>query len=101
MDMKAMMRQAQQMQAKIAKAQEEIQELSYEGSAGGGMVSATVKGDGHVESITINPIVVDPEDIEMLQDLVVAAVNDGFDGLAELSAARMNEATGGMKIPGM
>lgn len=99
--MKAMMRQAQQMQKKLDQAQNEVAEMTYEATAGGGMVTAVVKGDMSVQSIEINPIVVDPDDVEMLQDLVVAAVNDAFLGMNEVASRHINEATGGMGMPGM
>lgn len=101
MDMRQMMRQAQKMQKELAKAQEEIATMTYEGSAGGGMVKAVAKGDSTIESLTINPDVVDPEDVEMLQDMVTAAVNEALRGVAEMSSQRMNAATGGMNIPGL
>ena len=100
-NMKNMMRQAQQMQRKMQKVQEEIQSMTYESSAGGGMVKATVQGNGRVLGVEINPIVVDPSDVEMLQDLVVTAINSGFDEISSIGSAKMAEITGGMKIPGM
>ncbi|MDD6652041.1 MAG: YbaB/EbfC family nucleoid-associated protein [Eggerthellales bacterium] len=100
-NMKNMMRQAQQMQMKMQKVQEEIQSMTYESSAGGGMVKATVQGNGRVLGVEINPIVVDPSDVEMLQDLVVTAINSGFDEISSIGSAKMAEITGGMKIPGM
>ena len=100
-NMKNMMRQAQQMQMKMQKVQEEIQYMTYESSAGGGMVKATVQGNGRVLGVEINPIVVDPSDVEMLQDLVVTAINSGFDEISSIGSAKMAEITGGMKIPGM
>ena len=100
-NMKNMMRQAQQMQMKMQKVQEEIQSMTYESSAGGGMVKAPVQGNGRVLGVEINPIVVDPSDVEMLQDLVVTAINSGFDEISSIGSAKMAEITGGMKIPGM
>ena len=100
-NMKNMMRQAQQMQMKMQKVQEEIQSMTYESSAGGGMVKATVQGNGRVLGVEINPNVVDPSDVEMLQDLVVTAINSGFDEISSIGSAKMAEITGGMKIPGM
>ena len=100
-NMKNMMRQAQQMQMKMQKVQEEIQSMTYESSAGGGMVKATVQGNGRVLGVEINPIVVVPSDVEMLQDLVVTAINSGFDEISSIGSAKMAEITGGMKIPGM
>lgn len=76
MDMKQMMRQAQKMQKELNKAQEEIATMSFEATAGGGMVTAVASGDMTITSLTIDPDAVDPEDVEMLQDMVVAAVNE-------------------------
>ncbi|HIR01055.1 MAG TPA: YbaB/EbfC family nucleoid-associated protein [Candidatus Aveggerthella stercoripullorum] len=101
MDMKAMMRQAQKMQAELAKAQEEIKTMTFEGSAGGGMVKAVATGEMTIESVKIEKIIVDPDDIEMLEDMVTAAVNEALRGVAEMSAQRMSAATGGMNIPGL
>lgn len=101
MDMKAMMRQAQKMQAELAKAQEEIKTMTFEGSAGGGMVKAVATGEMTIESVKIEKIIVDPDDIEMLEDMVTAAVNEALRGVAEMSAQRMSAATGGMNVPGL
>ena len=101
MDMKKMMRQAQKMQLQLNKAQEEVAAMTCEGSAGGGMVKAVVKGDMSLVSVEISPIVVNPDDIEMLQDMVVAAVNDATRNMNEIANAHIAAATGGMNIPGM
>lgn len=101
MDMKQMMRQAQKMQKELNKAQEEIATMSFEATAGGGMVTAVVSGDMAITSLTIDPDAVDPEDVEMLQDMVVAAVNEALRGVSELSNQRMSAVTGGMNIPGL
>ncbi|WP_251177831.1 YbaB/EbfC family nucleoid-associated protein [Adlercreutzia agrestimuris] len=101
MDMKKMMKQAQKMQMELARAQEEIKDMTFEASAGGGMVKAVARGDMSLVSITIDPEAVDPEDIEMLQDTVTAAVNEALRGVSDMSAARINSATGGMNIPGL
>lgn len=101
MDMKQMMRQAQKMQKEINKAQEEIATMSFEATAGGGMVTAVASGDMAITSLTIDPDAVDPEDVEMLQDMVVAAVNEALRGVSELSNQRMSAVTGGMNIPGL
>ena len=101
MDMKKMMKQAQRMQAELAKAQEEIKDLTFEATAGGGMVKAVATGDMAISSITIDPEAVDPEDVEMLQDMVAAAVNEGLRGVSDMSAQRLSAATGGMNIPGL
>ena len=101
MDMKQMMRQAQKMQAELAKAQEEIKTMIAEATAGGGMVKVVANGDMTVDSIVIDPEAVDPEDVEMLQDMVAAAVNEALRGVSEISSQRLNAATGGLNIPGL
>lgn len=101
MDMRQMMKQAQKMQLQMARVQEELKTLEIEASAGGGMVKAMANGEGRIVSIEINPDVVDPEDVELLQDMVLAAVNDALSQIAEESNARMSAVTGGMRIPGM
>lgn len=101
MDMNQMMQQAQMMQLELARAQEEIKGMTYTASAGGGMVEATALGDGSVQSITIKPEVADPDDLDMLQDLVLAAVNEALRGVAQQGEARLNAVTGGMSIPGL
>lgn len=100
MDMKQMMRQAQKMQKELNKAQEEIATMSFEATAGGGMVKAVASGDMNITALTIDPDAVDPEDVEMLQDMVVAAVNEALRGVSEMSNQRMNAVTGGMNLPG-
>lgn len=99
MDMKKMMRQAQRMQMQLNKAQEEVASMSCEGSAGGGMVKAVVKGDMSLVSVEISPIVVNPDDVEMLQDMVVAAVNDAMREMNAMAQAHIDAATGGMNLP--
>ena len=101
MDMKKMMKQAQRMQRDLAIAQDEIKTMEFEASAGGGMVKAVALGDMTVKSITIDPEVIDPEDVEMLEDMVLAAVNEALRGVADMSAQRMSAVTGGMNIPGL
>ena len=101
MDMKKMMKQAQKMQLELARAQEEINGMEFEASAGGGMIKVVATGDMTVKSISINPDAVDPDDVEMLEDMVLAAVNEALRGVADMSAQRMNAATGGMNIPGL
>ena len=101
MDMKQMMRQAQKMQAELARAQEEIKDMTFEATAGGGMVKVVANGDMTVDSIVIDPEAVDPEDVEMLQDMVAAAVNEALRGVSEISSQRLNAATGGLNIPGL
>ena len=101
MDMKKMMKQAQKMQMELAKAQEEIKDMTFEGSAGGGMVKAVAAGDMSITGITIDPDAVDPADIEMLEDMVCAAVNEALRGIGDLSASRMSSITGDISIPGL
>lgn len=101
MDMKKMMKQAQKMQREAALAQEEIAAMTFEASVGGGMVKATATGDMAITSVAIDPAAVDPEDVEMLQDMVVAAVNEALRSASEAASARMNAVMGGVKIPGL
>ena len=96
-----MMKQAQKMQAKIMKIQEEMGERSVEASSGGGMVMVTANGKQEILSIRIEPEVVDPEDVEMLQDLVAAAVNEALKKAQEMVAEEMAKVTGGMQLPGL
>lgn len=92
---------AQQMQAEMARVQQEIAALSLEGTAGGGAVTAVVNGNGEVVSISIDKEVVDPDDVDMLQDLITAAVNDGVHKIKDVSAEKMARVTGGLQIPGL
>ena len=96
-----MLKKAQQMQARLAAVQDEIAQARTEASSGGGVVKVSVVGGSHVESIEIDPEVVDPEDVEMLQDLILAAVNEAMDSAQKLAADKMGKITGGMKIPGL
>ena len=96
-----MLKQAQQMQKKIQEMQEEIATTTSEASVGGGAVKAVVVGGSHVESIEIDPEVVDPEDVEMLQDLVMAAVNEAMDSAQQMAAEKMKAITGGLNLPGL
>ena len=100
-NMGAMMKQAQKMQAELARAQEEIKDMTFEATAGRGMVKVVANGDMTVDSIVIDPEAVDPEDVEMLQDMVAAAVNEALRGVSEISSQRLNAATGGLNIPGL
>ncbi|MDR2106126.1 MAG: YbaB/EbfC family nucleoid-associated protein [Coriobacteriales bacterium] len=99
MDMNKMMKQARKMQAELAKAQEEVALLTAEGSAGGGVVKAVATGAQTIGSITISPEAVYPEDVEMLQDLVLAAVNEALSQAQELASSRLNAVTGGLGLP--
>ena len=98
-----MLQQLQTLQEDMLKAQEESAAMVVTATAGGGAVSATVTGERRVQSLTIAPEVVDPEDVEMLQDLVVAAVNAGLEQVEQATAARLADATGGLGlgIPGL
>ena len=95
------MRQAQQLQKNMAKLQEEIEAATVEATAGGGAVKADVTGNMKLESLAIDPEVVDAADVEMLQDLVLAAVNEGMDKAQKMAADRLSSITGGLKIPGL
>jgi DNA-binding YbaB/EbfC family protein len=95
------MKQAQLMQQKMARMQEELAERQVEASAGGGMVSAVVNGRQQLLSLSIEKSVVDPEDVEMLQDLVLAAVNEAIKKSQEMMQQEMAKVTGGMNIPGL
>jgi DNA-binding YbaB/EbfC family protein len=96
-----LMKQAQQMQAKLAAAQEELETMTVEASTGGGAVKAVATGRQTIESITIDPAAVDPEDVEILQDMVLAAVNEALAKSQEIVQAKIGAITGGMKLPGM
>jgi DNA-binding YbaB/EbfC family protein len=96
-----MMKQAQQLQAKMLKLQEELAEKTVETSAGGGMVRVVANGRQQLVSIQIEKEVVDPDDVEMLQDLVLAAANDALTKAQEMAAEEMNKLTGGLNLPGM
>jgi DNA-binding YbaB/EbfC family protein len=98
--MNEMLRQVQQMQAEMAKAQEELAAEVVEASAGGGMVTVKVTGALEVKEIRIDPEAIDPDDPDMLQDLVLAAVNEALRSAQELAANRMGAATGGLGGPG-
>jgi nucleoid-associated protein EbfC len=98
-NMNQMLRQAQALQRKMAKAQEELGDVEVSGSAGGGMVTATATGSGQLLGITINPDAVDPDDVEMLQDMVTAAVTEALRAAKELEERTMGELTGGMGLP--
>ena len=98
-NMNNMIRQAQKMQQDMMKAQEELENKSYEASAGGGMVTAVVSGKKELTSVTIDPEAVDPDDVEMLQDLIVAAVNEAMRKAAEDASSQMSKLTGGRNLP--
>ncbi|MBF0229883.1 MAG: YbaB/EbfC family nucleoid-associated protein [Desulfamplus sp.] len=96
-----MMKQAQQLQKKMLKTQEELASKTVEATAGGGMVKVVANGAQRIESISFEKEVVDPEDIEMLQDLVLAAVNDALTKSQEMVSSEMGKLTGGFNIPGL
>ena len=95
------MKQAQQMQARIARVQQELETREVEATAGGGMVTARANGKQQLLDLKIEKDVVDPEDIEMLEDLVLAAVNEAIKKSQEMIQSEMSKVTGGMNIPGM
>jgi DNA-binding YbaB/EbfC family protein len=100
-NMQQMMKQVQQMQAEMVKAQEALKTETVEASAGGGMVTVVFSGDLELKSLTIDPEAIDPEDAELLQDMVSAAVNEGLRAAQELAAKRMGGLTGGMDLGGL
>ncbi|HEX9776523.1 MAG TPA: YbaB/EbfC family nucleoid-associated protein [Geopsychrobacteraceae bacterium] len=95
------MKQAQQMQQKIARLQQELEGREVEATAGGGMVTAVVNGKQQLLSLKIEKAVVDPEDVEMLEDLVTAAINEALKQSQEMMQAEMGKVTGGMNLPGL
>lgn len=99
--MDALLRQAQEMQAQLLKAQEEFAQTTVEASAGGGMVKVALKGNQRVESVTIDPEAVDPDDVEMLQDMIVAAMNEALEKLQQKQAEMMGPLAGGLQLPGL
>jgi len=96
-----LMKQAQQMQARMAKMQEEVGKRTVEASAGGGMVKVVANGKQEILELTLEPEVVDPDDIEMLQDLILAAINEAMRKAQAMMAEEMSKLTGGLKIPGL
>ncbi len=100
-NMNQLLKQAQQMQQRLAQTQAKLAEQSAEGQAGGGMVTATVNGKHELLKIVVDKEVVDPEDIETLQDLIVAAVNVANENINRYVEEEMSKITGGMKIPGL
>lgn len=95
-----MMKQAQKMQREMLKLQEEIEQRTVEASSGGGAVTVVVSGKKDIRSINIEPEVVDPDDIEMLQDLIIAAINEAIRKADEMVAQEMSKLTGGLNLPG-
>ena len=101
MNQQAMMKQAQKMQQQMLQMQEEMERKTYTAKAGGGMVTAEVNGKHEIVNLTINPEAVDPDDVEMLQDMIIAAVNEAIKKVEADASAEMSKLTGGMNIPGM
>lgn len=101
MNMQQMMKQARKMQQQLENVQEELKTVEVDATAGGGMVKAVVSGSGDLKSLTIDPAAVDPEDVELLQDMIVAAVNEAQRAAQDLSNQRMGSIAGGMNIPGL
>jgi DNA-binding YbaB/EbfC family protein len=101
MTMQPSMKMIQQMQTRMAKIQKELEEAEVEGTAGGGVVKATANGQRELKAIKIDPSAVDPEDVEMLEDLVLTAVQDALEKGAALAEEKMGALTGGIKIPGL
>jgi hypothetical protein len=95
-DFGAILKQAQQMQADMLKAQENLKNEAVEATVGGGVVSVKMTGDLELQEIKIDPAAVDPEDVDMLQDMVLAAVNEAIRSAQELAASKMNQVTGGL-----
>lgn len=100
-NMNQMMKQVKKMQEQMLKAQEALGDKTVEGTAGGGVVTVSMNGHKKLINVAIKPEAVDPEDVEMLQDLVLTAVNDALTKADELANADMGKYTGGMKIPGL
>jgi DNA-binding YbaB/EbfC family protein len=96
-----LLKQAQEMQSRMAKIQEELAQKTVDGSAGGGMVQVTVNGQLALTAIKIDPSVINSEEKEMLEDLVMAAINDGMRKARDMASTEMNKITGGLKIPGL
>ena len=101
MGMANLQRMAMQMQQQIVRVQEELAVAQVEGTAGGGVVKAVVNGKQEIVAVTVDPAAVDPADVEMLQDLIVAAINDALRTAKEIGEAKMAAVTGGLRLPGM
>jgi hypothetical protein len=100
-NMAGIFKQAQEIQAKMSQVQEELAQKTVEASSGGGMVRVVVNGQLVVSSVKIDPSVVNPQEMEMLEDLVLAAVNEGLRRAREMAAEEMSKVTGGLKVPGL
>jgi len=101
MNMNQLMKQAQKMQQQMAEAQESLAGQSIEVSSGGGAVKVVINGEKKIQELTISPDVVDADDVEMLQDLVMSAVNEAIRQIDETASAQMSKLTGGLNIPGL
>lgn len=101
MNMQQMMKQARKMQEQLEAAQEGLRDIEVTSSAGGGMVKVSATADMRITSVTIDPEAVDPEDVEMLQDMIIAAVNDVLESAQDVSTQQMSAITGGLSIPGL
>jgi DNA-binding YbaB/EbfC family protein len=101
MGMADLQRMAQRMQQDLLRVQDELETLMVDGSAGGGVVKAVVTGKQELVSVTIDPSAVDPSDVDMLQDLIVAAVNDALRASRQVAEEKMSAVTGGLRLPGM
>ena len=101
MNQAAMIKQAQKMQQEMLRMQEEMETKTYSASSGGGMVTATVNGKHELQTLEINPEAVDPDDVEMLQDMVIAAVNEAMRTAESEAASNMSRLTGGMNLGGL
>ncbi len=101
MKMDNIMKQAQKMQAQMMKIQEELAKVTVEGNAGGGMVTVIANGQGDIQAVRIDPEVIDPQDTEMLEDLVLAAINDALRKSRELANSRMGNVAGGLGSLGL
>jgi DNA-binding YbaB/EbfC family protein len=100
-NMANMMKKVQKLQADMAKLQEELKTRTLESTAGGGAIKVVVNGEKQIQSIKIDPAAADPQDIEMLEDMIMAAVNEALKKVDDMMAQEMGKLTGGMKIPGM
>ncbi len=100
-NMNKMLKQAQKMQAQMMQAQEEMNKQEIEGTSGGGMVKIVINGAQEIQSVTLNPEVVDPDDVEMLEDLIVAAFQNAQEKVKDLSNNKFGNLTAGLNIPGL
>lgn len=100
-NMNSMIRQAQKMQEQITELQNDIEERDFSATAGGGAVEVVLSGKKTMKSLTLKPEVVDPEDIEMLQDLIISAVNEAVNSIEQTTEEEMNKITGGVALPGL